>query len=265
MKDLVRRSTSGFIYVVLFLGAAFWSKESYLALTSVFGFICLWEFSKLVSTNNIIAYILFALMSVLLLMGETDFSAIPFFLALAFTGSFQLIYHLYSENTSYPKNNFQKQDITIRYLVFSYLFLLLLPFDGDDYKPLILIATLVLIWANDSFAYLVGVNFGKRKLFEKISPKKTIEGFVGGIIFTIISGILLFYATEMYRILDWVALAIIVSVFGTLGDLIESKFKRRAKIKDSGKIMPGHGGLLDRMDSLLFVAPFVYLYIYFII
>jgi phosphatidate cytidylyltransferase len=113
---------------------------------------------------------------------------------------------------------------------------------------------------NDTFAYLSGITLGKHKLFESVSPKKTIEGFIGGIVFSIIAGILLakFYMEE--PIIYWIIIALIVGFFGTLGDLIESKFKRVAGVKDSGNIMPGHGGFLDRLDSIIFVAPFIYLF-----
>ena len=126
---------------------------------------------------------------------------------------------------------------------------------------------LIFIWVNDSFAYLVGKNFGKTKLFESVSPKKTIEGFLGGLIFSLIAAYFITHQHDNPRItlLDWMIIAAILSILGTIGDLIESKFKRQANSKDSGNIMPGHGGMLDRLDSLFFAAPFVYLYLYFII
>ena len=128
-----------------------------------------------------------------------------------------------------------------------------------------MISILVLTWVNDSFAFLIGKNFGKTKLFVSVSPKKTIEGFVGGFIFALIAGYIISLFNSDLSLNDWFIVAGIVSIIGTIGDLVESKLKRQAKIKDSGTIMPGHGGILDRLDSLLFVAPFVYLYINFII
>ena len=98
-----------------------------------------------------------------------------------------------------------------------------------------------------------------------MSPKKTIEGFIGGLLFAVLAGFLIGYYSNYFSILNWMIIAIIVAVFGTLGDLVESKFKRQANVKDSGTIMPGHGGLLDRLDSLFFLAPFVYLYVHYII
>ncbi|HOD09257.1 MAG TPA: phosphatidate cytidylyltransferase, partial [Flavobacterium sp.] len=127
-------------------------------------------------------------------------------------------------------------------------------------NPKIILSIFILIWVNDTFAFLVGKTFGKHKLFEKVSPKKTIEGFIGGFIFSIITGFILAKYLMLQSYFHWVSIAILASVFGTLGDLVESKFKRIANVKDSGNIMPGHGGVLDRLDSIIFVAPIVYLF-----
>ena len=136
------------------------------------------------------------------------------------------------------------------------------------YNPKILISIIVLIWTNDTFAYLVGKNIGKNKLFPSVSPKKTIEGFAGGLVFTIIGGVLLAnYYIIASTLFIWIVIAAIVSIFSTLGDLIESKLKRVAGIKDTGNIMPGHGGILDRLDSIIFVIPFInlfYLILYYV-
>ena len=119
----------------------------------------------------------------------------------------------------------------------------------------------ILIWINDSFAYLIGSNFGRQKLFESVSPKKTVEGFLGGVFFSAIGSYFIFKYTNNLEFSNWLIISVIVSVFGTIGDLIESKYKRQANVKDSGNLMPGHGGLLDRLDSAIFVAPFVYLFL----
>lgn len=102
-------------------------------------------------------------------------------------------------------------------------------------------------------------------MFPSVSPRKTVEGFLGGLTFSLLAAFLISKLNFDFSVLDWLIIGLIVSVVGTIGDLVESKFKRQAKIKDSGTIMPGHGGILDRLDSLLFAAPFVYLYINFII
>ena len=119
----------------------------------------------------------------------------------------------------------------------------------------------VLIWINDTFAYLIGSNYGRQKLFESVSPKITVEGFLGGVFFAAIGSYFIFLFTNDLQFSSWLIMSVIISVFGTIGDLIESKYKRQAEVKDSGKLMPGHGGLLDRLDSAIFIAPFIYLFL----
>ncbi|GAA4111964.1 hypothetical protein GCM10022393_10050 [Aquimarina addita] len=143
----------------------------------------------------------------------------------------------------------------------SIVFLTLIPFYNGVYDRTIIVTALFMIWINDSFAYLVGKNFGKHKLLERISPKKTIEGFVGGLCFTLIAGYLIALYTDSLSIPIWLIISLIMSIFGTLGDLIQSKFKRQAGVKDSGSIMPGHGGIFDRLDSIIFASPFLYLFL----
>lgn len=136
-----------------------------------------------------------------------------------------------------------------------------LPYSFDsNYNPRIILGLFFLIWANDSYAYLLGSIFGKKKLFERISPAKTWEGTLGGGILTLASSFLIAKWFSEFSSIQWLMIAFIVVVAGTLGDLTESMLKRQAGIKDSGKIMPGHGGILDRFDSVMFIAPFVYLY-----
>ncbi|MBK9272622.1 MAG: CDP-archaeol synthase [Saprospiraceae bacterium] len=126
------------------------------------------------------------------------------------------------------------------------------------------LAVLIVIWTNDTMAYFTGKLFGKNKLAPSISPGKTIEGLIGGIVFGIIIGVLLnqFWIRSEFSILQMVLLSFMVGVFGILGDLFESQLKRLAGIKDSGKILPGHGGMLDRFDSFLFAIPPAFLYIW---
>lgn len=131
------------------------------------------------------------------------------------------------------------------------------------YSPLLPCAILFSIWINDTMAYMVGSFIGKTP-FSKISPKKTWEGTIGGALLCVIVIALLGYfipAAQSISWKHWLAIAAICAVFGTLGDLLESKLKRMADVKDSGSFMPGHGGFLDRFDSLLVATPFVWLYV----
>lgn len=130
-----------------------------------------------------------------------------------------------------------------------------------SYTWVYILAVLVLIWVNDSFAYLTGMTFGKHRLFERISPKKSWEGFFGGAAFAIAASVGIYFFTQLHSIPLWIGFALIVVGFGTLGDLIESLMKRTLEVKDSGNMIPGHGGMLDRFDSTIFAIPAVVAYL----
>lgn len=147
------------------------------------------------------------------------------------------------------------------YITLPFCLILLVPASGGTYEPFWIIALLLLIWANDVFAYFTGRAIGGKKLFPSISPHKTVAGFVGGALATLAMGVGNYYLFGLTEFLHWLSLAGLVVVFGTLGDLSESMLKRNLAIKDSGTLLPGHGGFLDRFDGLLFVLPPVTAYI----
>jgi len=264
MSNLLRRSFSGIIFVLIFLSAILFSKDSYIALISFFSIVAIWELSKMTNFKNSTSYILFGL-TLFLMLKRPESYAITLVLGINILSSIYLMYQLFTKKEIVYTTDRAKLGLTIRYLIFSFCFLILLPFYNQNYAPYLMVSILVLIWVNDSFAFLVGKNFGKTKLFVSVSPKKTVEGFVGGFVFALLAAFIISTLNTDFSLTNWFIIAAIVSIIGTIGDLVESKLKRQANIKDSGTIMPGHGGILDRLDSLLFAAPFVYLYINFII
>tara|TARA_R110002049_G_scaffold993_11_gene7223 strand:- start:8236 stop:9015 length:780 start_codon:yes stop_codon:yes gene_type:complete len=242
-------------------------EHALIILFFVFGIICMGEFTKLIQIKNKIPYIIFVILY--LVFGYWKFiskehtgfqEAIQILLVISIFVELFLIKDLFSIKTT-PLFSSKQFIITTFYLSSAFVFLILIANYHHPYNSNILLGAFILVWVNDSFAYLVGKNFGKQKLFEKISPKKTVEGFLGGLFFSCIASYFIATFTETLNFTYWLILSIIVSVFGTLGDLIESKFKRNAQVKDSGIIMPGHGGLLDRLDSIIFAAPFIYLFL----
>ena len=150
--------------------------------------------------------------------------------------------------------------------IFSFLWhwLYLLVFENEDFNYKILFGLLILIWSSDSWAFVFGKLFGRNKLFERISPNKTWEGFIGSIILTTTTGYILSNNGFGLSQAEWMILGIITAISATLGDLFQSMLKRESNIKDSGDILPGHGGILDRFDSILFCFPVFYLYLYYI-
>jgi phosphatidate cytidylyltransferase len=137
----------------------------------------------------------------------------------------------------------------------------LIPMHGIEFSPGIMVGFFLLLWTNDTGAYLVGSAVGRHRLFERISPKKSWEGFFGGLILTLLVARLFSAWLGVADTTGWMIIAFIISVGGTLGDLVESMLKRSLGLKDSGTIMPGHGGFLDRFDSVVMAFPLVYLYI----
>tara|TARA_B110000046_G_C13023155_1_gene412339 strand:+ start:1915 stop:2709 length:795 start_codon:yes stop_codon:yes gene_type:complete len=264
MRNLLKRSFSGIIFVLIFISAILLSKESYIVLITLCGFLSIWEFIRMIKLKNYASYIFFAFV-IFLMIKRQDSYAIFLVLMITVLSSTFLMYQLFAKKEIKFYNDRVKLGVTIRYVIFSISFLVLLPFYKNSFHPYLMISILSIIWVNDSFAFLVGKNFGKNKLFPSVSPKKTIEGFFGGLIFSLLTAMFISKINFDFTMLNWLVIGVIVSVIGTIGDLVESKFKRQANVKDSGNIMPGHGGILDRLDSLLFAAPFVYLYINFII
>ena len=267
MNETFKRTLSGAVYILLLVVCISYSSLSFFVLFGIFLLIAVYEFCNLLGFNKIIpillATIVYGSVSCLSQINIKLNKNFDFSILLA-----TLLISLKCIAFLYDKSN-KKVEIISKYLyLFGYLilpFVILtkIPFGVRGYNPKIIIGIFILIWTNDTFAYIVGKSIGKHKLFESISPKKTIEGFVGGFAFSIFASYLIskYYIegsiTNQYI---WIGFAIIVAVFGTIGDLVESKFKRLANVKDSGKIMPGHGGILDRLDSVIFVSPFVFLF-----
>jgi len=266
MKELVVRAISGALYIALFL-LTLYSENALIALFFVFGIICMLEFNRLIKLKSLIPFIIFVL-----LYGVFGFwqnvmntnkgfdEATQILHVITIFVQLILIKDLFSEK-NIPLFQSKRFIITTFYLASGFIFLVLIADYYTVYNPNILLGSFILVWVNDSFAYLIGKNFGKQKLFPSVSPKKTVEGFLGGLFFACIASYFIAIYSQTLNFTNWLILAIIISVFGTIGDLIESKFKRQASVKDSGVIMPGHGGLLDRLDSIIFAAPFIYLFL----
>lgn len=132
-----------------------------------------------------------------------------------------------------------------------------------SFKGIFLLGFFAIVWTNDTMAYVTGMLFGKHRLFERISPKKSWEGFIGGLLFSAAVGFAFGYYTGEKSPWFWIGYAVLISLTSTVGDLVESMFKRSAGIKDSGKILPGHGGVLDRFDGALMAFPFAAAYLVF--
>ncbi len=266
MKELSTRAISGALYISLLILCIYW-QYALVVLFFGFGLICMAEFKKLIQLESKAPYIVFTVMylgfSIWCFASSRDAGfneAIQILQVITIFVQLLLIKDLFSEKTI-PLFTTKRFILTTFYLSSAFVFLILIAHHNYQFTPLLLLGAFILVWVNDTGAYFIGKNFGNQKLFPRISPKKTVEGFLGGLFFACIASYFIAKFTGTLDFTYWLILSIIVSVFGTIGDLIESKFKRQANVKDSGVIMPGHGGLLDRLDSIIFVAPFFYLFL----
>lgn len=261
MREAIIRTISGLLYISILVVSMLSSELIFISLFYILGLICLVEMQKLLHLKSYALYIIQALLFFLFSYLKFNEHATLLLLFITIFVNLFLVKDLLVIK-KIPVFEKKKYIIIIFYLVSSLIFLTLLPTIDGTFKPELVIGIFILIWTNDTFAYIVGKNFGKNKLYERISPNKTIEGFLGGMVFSGIASYFIYIYSQFLSFPIWLGLAVILSIFGTLGDLIQSKFKRQAGVKDSGTLMPGHGGLFDRLDSIIFASPFVYAYLY---
>jgi phosphatidate cytidylyltransferase len=264
MKEVFRRGITGVVYIILLLSAVFLNSDAFDFLFMTFGLACLYEYKRLVELRGyhiFIAYLALWWVFIYLVPDQVfvnDTILINVLMFITLTVNFVLLNYLFSKKEK-AFNTFQKFIIGLFYIGGGCIFLTMIPYKDNDFAQLLIMGIFILIWVNDTFAYLVGSLIGRTKLYSAVSPKKTIEGTFGGFIFSLIAAYILGQYEPIINPLQWMILATVIVIAGSIGDLVESKFKRAAGVKDSGAILPGHGGMLDRLDSLVFAAPFAYL------
>ena len=269
MKGLLRRASTAVIFVVVMLGGLYAGRYSFIALFALIAALCLWEFFNMVLVKfkrrdkirmflgiafGLTPILLATLLQMNLVKNQEQFiiaTSLLFFpfIFLAF------IYELYTASSS-PFLNIAFLVLGMVYIGAPFALLDFVAFEGEKFYANTVFGLLLLTWSNDTFAYLVGSQIGKNKLFPRISPGKTWEGAIGGGLITLALSLLLSYFFDEQAATVWLALGLIVVIFGTLGDLVESMLKRSVGVKDSGSLLPGHGGVLDRFDAFIFVLPF---------
>ncbi|MDE7462771.1 MAG: phosphatidate cytidylyltransferase [Muribaculaceae bacterium] len=266
-KSTLTRACSGIVYIAIIIGACLLGAPGVFALSTLLGILGIIEYRKIhfPDLRNNIPGIIYDCIGVVLLANSVLIA--PFFAWLVWLIG-RMIITLYSDESSAARSFIY--DITGQ----IYIGLPLALMSGMSYlfhSGMPLLSIFILIWVNDTGAFLFGSTFGRHRLFERISPKKSWEGFWGGMICCIISGALIGYfgkainlcpalgvtATTLY----WAIAGIVICIAATYGDLFESFIKRRHNLKDSGNLIPGHGGILDRIDSLLMVIPAMSVYI----
>lgn len=271
-SDLGIRTVTGLTFGAVVIGSIVWHHYSFVALMAIIMLLSIREFYKITlparDYNRVSKFYLpFTMAAAIFLYVDAFLQAngywpgtyvfvLPavFFLCFAF--------EIFSDSKD-AFRNIALNVLSVVYLVFPFMLLQFLVLGPGGYTWRPLLGVMFLIWANDVFAYLVGRKIGKTKLLPRISPGKTIEGSAGGVVGCISVAIGLYYLMPIdgWQLYDWVAIAVLASIFATVGDLVESMLKRNLGIKDSGTILPGHGGILDRFDAFYFTIPFVVAYL----
>lgn len=252
-KNLIIRSISGICLVALLLTAILYSELSCLLILALIGVAATYELLHNINNNTSITTLKWF---------AATFSALICTLSYLQVNSSTMIMTIFSIIIMrmiiemYRKENDPLRSISYEFfaVIYSTIPMLMLFQMSSE----LIIALFIMVWSNDVGAYLVGVSCGKHKLWERLSPKKSWEGFAGGVIATIIAAIIIGNGRDQSLYL-WGVIAIFVSIAAVYGDLFESMFKRSLKIKDSGNIIPGHGGVLDRFDAIFFAAPVFYI------
>jgi phosphatidate cytidylyltransferase len=266
VKNFITRTITGAVYVAVVIGALLLGKTTFGLLYLISTFIGLYEFYRLVShtgsspqanTGFFISLLLF-LCFFLVGSGLIDSRVFLIFIPLVVLLFISEMYR----NKANPFGNIAMTLLGIVYVALPLAMMNFIVFDRStgNYSPNFMIAVYVLIWSFDSGAYVVGVLTGKHKLFPRLSPKKSWEGLIGGTIFTMFVSWLVTFWFPSGTLPEMLVLGLLIAFAATFGDFAESMLKRSVDIKDSGNLLPGHGGLLDRIDSLLFAVPLVYVW-----
>lgn len=266
MKGLLQRTVTGVLYVALIVFCVLWADWTLSVLCALFAVLAIIEADKLMrgigNVSGVLMIVDLAFAVMLLLTGSYSsnswVASIPLLLLYMLV---RPVMQLYGHSET-PLTDIAKSFFTFVWIVIPLLMIMILSSLTGRYFVL---AMFIMIWLNDTGAFIFGTLLGRHRLFERISPKKSIEGFVGGLIVTAVFGwfmpSLFANAISAYPAWYYAAMGVVVSVAATYGDLVESMFKRALHVKDSGNILPGHGGILDRIDSLLLVVPATLLFV----
>lgn len=267
IKNWLLRSLSGIVYVGVIVGCIFWGSIPFSVLAALFGVLAVIEFEKIcegISENTIPSLFLDCAGVVFLAFGWLWFPLLGW-IAIYMC---RLIIELYLKG----EKPIRSLAVSLMSQIYIGIPMAAMTFIGKYLGLHFILAVFLMIWINDTGAFVVGSLIGKHRLFERISPKKSWEGFFGGLGFNLLAGWLFaigggYFWDVKWNVITWLIFGATVTIFSTWGDLVESLMKRSLNIKDSGNLIPGHGGILDRIDSLLLVMPaaFLFLIIYYAI
>ena len=272
-SNFLQRAITGILFVGVLVGCILYDPWTFSALFVVISALTIREFGHLinqvegVSINKNITMLAGVYLYMAVMAFCTNLSGSKIFLPYLLLIMYLMISELYLKKEN-PVMNWAYSMLSQLYIALPFAMLNILSFHTSpmdtsvSYNPILPLSVFVFIWLSDTGAYCVGSLIGRHRLFERISPKKSWEGSIGGGIVAIGSSFLVAHYFHIFNMAEWAGLALIVVIFGTWGDLTESLLKRQLHIKDSGAILPGHGGMLDRFDSALMAIPAAVVYLY---
>ncbi len=266
MSNLTTRIITALIGVSLMITGIVFSSWSFAAVFLIIALLSLKEFYGLARKSGsnpfeIWGIVFSAIIFVMVFLNQQGEITKDIFWVLPALFSTVFIYPLMRLEQSHAINCLAISILGVLYITLPFSLVFPIAYTSGVFDYEIIIGMLFTQWANDTGAYFAGKAIGKTKLFEKVSPNKTWEGAIGGLVLSIAISQVFCYFFGGLTYIEWAGLAIVVSTFGTIGDLVESLFKRTLAIKDSGSTIPGHGGFLDRFDGLLLALPFVLAYL----
>jgi len=266
LKDIYIRTLTGIFFVVAIFGSTLLHPIALFGVLLFFVFVALNEFLLLLKikggrSGNPIFYIIGLLIYVVTSLIGLGYIDIRFAWLLFLIFPITFIFELFRTEQSTKRIGSYFSGWLYVSIPFGLLVSLYLIPQREGYFPGIIIGLFTIIWSSDVFAYLVGSLFGKTRLFERISPNKSWEGSIGGLLFALLAAYILSLIYTELNLIQWLILAVLIVITGSLGDLVESMLKRIAGVKDTGTLLPGHGGVLDRFDATIFAAPFVFVYV----
>ena len=268
LDSIYIRLRTGLICGALFITALLFHPLSYIFLWCLVGMVSLWEWNKMQlgrKKNRPSLFLFGALTTILVLLQfKLTYSILEpsFILGLNLLSAVWIILLAFDLMTKgFNLSHRFPTLVSFLYIGTAIGSLIALPHIIAD-GPRVVLYLMIIVWSADTGAYLTGKKFGRHKLIPHVSPNKTKEGYLGGLVFALFCAGLIFFFSRIETLWFWLGLGVIVSFFGLIGDLIESKFKRTAQVKDSSQLLPGHGGFLDRFDALYGFFPFVFIYLY---
>jgi phosphatidate cytidylyltransferase len=262
LSNLTQRIIAAVIGVSIIIAAVLYNEWTFWILFLAISVLTQREFYKLLKLDANLPLTFYGtfcgiILNALTFFIEKDLLSFKFYYVIVPLLTTTFFIKLYRKKDSKPFANLGYTFLGIIYVAVPFALINELVLTDRGYEPRLLLGCLFILWASDTGAYFAGRFLGKRKLFERVSPKKTWEGFFGGAILALFVAFILTQYFDCILPWQWYGIAVIISVTGTLGDLVESLFKRSIAIKDSGSIIPGHGGFLDRFDALLLSMPFI--------